>query len=714
MSNDVQIDELLSAYLAGDVTPTERAAVEHRLANNPALRNLLAELEPLAAILKQAQRPVTAAMLAELKRRVESSTPKSSDLLAASLSGDLNSAERASVEQLLHDHPEARRELASLRALSSFLKQAERPVTPAMLAEFKRRMEGATAKPVELLSASVTGDLNPLERASVAQFLKDQPAAQRELASLRAMSTFLKKAELSPSKNASRKLIDRLSAKLPAKALAPVLPSAHETVAIKLQTSAPLSAPTVRIYAAQESPWRKRILRAAAAMAAAIVFAAGTIFGLKALNTTTDETQGAKGPLPNHNPAPMNPPDSTPIEPNEIQPAPNSQNVTPTHAPLPPVSEVPPAPPTQLPDGVIVPTADPRAIPPQPNTTPEPHQTAPVTAPHTPKSSRTPDAITPTPAPAPAVEPAHGPMTEPEPALDPDQKKVVQQNGGLPIVAPNSPLILVPPSNNGVADNTNPNKPLPPVVPSTTQTPAVTPSTGPSTVVPTPVPPAPNQTPTLTPTPDPTPPTPDNSFVAAVDGKMVAAVIRDATDASATTPTSVQTIQVKDVLPSNTTITTGNTRIAFVLPEDGRLWVNRHSKVTVQLQGLNTIVNIESGEVSYRAPVGGSVTINHPSGLSADSTSLMDVAIDDTTSSMVAYAIASPGKVVRKAKGATSLKSNQKAVAKLDQSITPTVQAGADQALLWQQDLNVNGDPPDGLTPSNKKKDKTQGRKKTK
>ena len=618
MSNEVHIDELLSAYLAGDVTPSERAAVEHRLVNNPALRNQLAELQSLAAILKQAQRPVTPAMLAELKRRVEGSMPK----------------------------------------------------------------------PVELLAASITGDLNSVERATVDQLLSEQPAARRELASLRAMSSFLKKAELSASANAGRKLIDRLSAKLPAKALSPMLPGAHETVAIKLHTSAP----TVRIYAAQESPWRKRILRAAVAVAAAIVFSAGTIFGLKALNDGVSNT--AKVP-PQPRVPPVNPPEAPLITPDEtpITPvAPNSQSVVPT-PPAPSLSsDVPPAPPT--PNGAV----NPNTVTPT-----EPRSTAPATVPtpFVPKVQHKPY------PPAP-VEPKHGPdltpAPSPAPIVEPDQQTVVENskpksNGGPPIVPtiPNGTGPLVVPTNGDVA-TVNPKVAATSINPGTQ---SVNPTAVPSTETPDPA-------------PTPTPPV-DNSIVAAVDGKMVVGVIREPNDVtiSPSLPPD-QPFQLKAELPTDTTITTGGTRLGLVLPGDGRLWINKSTKVTVQLKGVNTILTLDFGEISYRAPQGGNVTVNYSTTLQASSGDLVDVNINALTSTMQVLVVDGTARVVRKGKSTINLstKTKNSVVANLDLSDNPAAIAVNDHVLLWQEDLNVNKEGSDGksLTTTSKSKDTTKSR----
>jgi anti-sigma factor RsiW len=598
MSHDVQIDELLSAYISGDVTPAERVAVDARLASDSAYRRQLNELTALHGLLKQAQLPVTAKMLVELQRRVmqNTGTPITA-LLSASLSSDLDSNERAKLDQYLAQNPAARSELASLNAMSAFLKQGERPV----------------------------------------------PA------------------------NAMRSLAERLSAKIPAGALAPVLPKADETVAIKLQTSAP--APTVRIYATQESPWRKRILRAAAAIAAAIALSAGTIFGLRALKSSDEVAKEnlPKSPVDHHArevvrdvepaPSPMPMPRETP----DVKSPDTSPEIPqPNRAPTPPSTIQIPDKTPALPIGQAAPAPDVLRTP------------SDVKTPRTPKTSiAQPANVEPT---VPAAEPAHSP--DPQPALDPDEKTVVDKNttnkGGVPFIQQGNVL----PSNGPVVAQG-------PTVP-----PVATQSTNPAN-------PTPNAS--VTPTPDATSPV-DNSFVAAVDGKMIVAVLRDGTDAQSTTAAGLKTVQLKDELPSDTSITTGNTRLALVLPGDGRLWINRHSSISVQLRGLNTVVNIDSGEVSYRAPNNGNVTVTHPSGVQADSQGLMDVNVDDTSKTLTAAAILVPAKVGRKGKGLKTVPVKSKAVEKLDNTSTDaSVVAGPDSVLLWQQDLRVNGEGADGL-----------------
>ncbi|MFH0940094.1 MAG: hypothetical protein V1899_12565 [Planctomycetota bacterium] len=77
MSNDADLDQLLAAYLSGDILPEERAAVEQRLAEDAAFRRLSQELSETLALLKQGDRQVAPAMVVALRDRLARAALKS-------------------------------------------------------------------------------------------------------------------------------------------------------------------------------------------------------------------------------------------------------------------------------------------------------------------------------------------------------------------------------------------------------------------------------------------------------------------------------------------------------------------------------------------------------------------------------------------------------------------------------------------------------------
>src|SRR5205814_494130 len=135
MRHDVHIDELLSAYLADDVTPDERGMVERRLAQDSDFRERMSDLQSLVSFLRQGARPVTAEMLADFRRRIErhlgapAGRAVFAHLVSCSITGDMTDTERSVLEIYLTRHPEARNDVVSLGAMSRFLKKAERSVS---------------------------------------------------------------------------------------------------------------------------------------------------------------------------------------------------------------------------------------------------------------------------------------------------------------------------------------------------------------------------------------------------------------------------------------------------------------------------------------------------------------------------------------------------------------------------------------------------------
>jgi hypothetical protein len=113
------IRELLGAYLCGDITPEERAAVEQLLAVDKDAQAEARELKALLGFLAREQpRTVTPAKVSALSAQVA-----------------------ARVRELSGGGPEA--ELSELQDFIRFLKQSERPVTEKLERELARRLSAA-------------------------------------------------------------------------------------------------------------------------------------------------------------------------------------------------------------------------------------------------------------------------------------------------------------------------------------------------------------------------------------------------------------------------------------------------------------------------------------------------------------------------------------------------------------------------------------------
>jgi len=151
MKSGVEVRELLGAYACGDLTPEERIAVERFLAASGDAETEMRELKALLTLLAQGARPVTAALLAELRQRVEraasaASTPETSAyLLSASLTGDMGADELKRLDSYLASHPEAHRELKALGEFSRFLTQGQRPVGDELAHRLAERLTAAGA-----------------------------------------------------------------------------------------------------------------------------------------------------------------------------------------------------------------------------------------------------------------------------------------------------------------------------------------------------------------------------------------------------------------------------------------------------------------------------------------------------------------------------------------------------------------------------------------
>jgi anti-sigma factor RsiW len=588
MDHDVHIDELLCAYLAEDVTADERAVVEARLARDVDFRERLSDLQALVAFLRQGLRPVTAEMLADFRRRIE-------------------------------QHLGA----------------------PAGRAVF-----------AHLVSCSVTGDLTDTERSVLEIYLTRHPEARNDVVSLGAMSQFLKKAELRVSPQAARKLTERLSAKLPAAALAPLLPQATETVAMQLQLAG-AGRSTVRVFVAQENPWRRRVRRLAA-VAALLVLMVGAAYAVRAISRQNNDLKVVGDPNPG-------------AEKIEV----SADQLSPSNVVSPNVRETPiqrPAPDNPAINPPIVPPAIDNVKLPDGNRTPS-------------------DAVNPG-NPAGVRQPSNSgnpsnPVKQPRsPSLDKrinpnqpkqDEQKAIVDAAPTPTPEPNYPK----PPQLDLNQNANQSHSK---------------SIGGDAIL------SPNPNQTLTADPQPEPKVAVASPLDPVNNKMVVAVVRGL--AQATTPQGAQTVAVEQQLPSGTDINTDDGRIALVLPGNGRLWINSRSSVHVDLKGNNVVVQLNAGQISYRAPFGGNLTLNHASDIQvADATGMIDIKDDPVNKALVASVIDQDAKIVRRKLAAKTIHKQQAAIVKTDTQDLPEATASLDRPDKWHDDLVVPGDNSDG-TPS--------------
>jgi hypothetical protein len=486
------------------------------------------------------------------------------ELLAAYLTADISADERTAVERRLAEDPALSAKLNDLRNLLPLLRRGERQVTPAMLAELKDRIALLLSNKEEivpiaqLLAAGTANDLSEQEQQSVQKLLKENPQALKEFKSLQAFSQFLDNGRASVSSQAASKLAQRLNGKLPTAAIAPLMPKATETVSMKLQNQPKTGTSTVRIYTAKESPWRSR----AAAIAAAIVLAVGAFLIAQAVKQNT-------GPVATHEETDIRPddrataPQNHDSTPNDVTPE-DQQNSAPRNTgDSPQNNQRPPAP-----EGETPPTRTPSIR--------TPDREAPRAPQNRDDSGNSRDEQKPG---TPELEKPKGtlpdaPMQE---HLDPkDKPSMVERPPSPPngvIINPtqqpagNSPG---PANGNGNGNDNDQQQAL--KKPNSNQQ--------------------------------------NNQDVQPVLGSLVAAEVADG-NVQATMPDNTQvTVQVAQALPSGTTVTTDIARANFVLPGNGRLQVHRKSSMKVTLANLDTTVQLAAGQFHYKAPPGGSLTVN--------------------------------------------------------------------------------------------------------
>jgi ferric-dicitrate binding protein FerR (iron transport regulator) len=439
------------------------------------------------------------------------------ELLSAYLTGDVQPAEREAVERLLAADPAVRAQAGQLRALLGTLNRAKLPLNESLVQKLDQKAAALTPPP-----ATVTPQL---ESETLTQFLK--------------------RGEKHVPAQLSRALAERLCAALP--------PGVIPRPASVTARHAISSAPTVRVFAPPETPWRRRIAWAAAAVAAAALVALAFGMGLLGPRASRENNiaKDANQPKTPRTIAPERTPERD--APREIvkTPAPKSDapNVAPENrVPAPPEVVQTPAPGGEQRQPVVPPAPDvvqqtPKSRDVQRPDAPAPEKTheAPVVA----KENN-------------VVPPPRLPDTpQPEVAVP---KKTHSPGGGAimpgPSVNQNNPTVA--------ADNTTKE---PPTVPLTDMARVLKTADG-------------------------------NVMARRPDGASVP-------------------LTAEASLPSGSEITTDRGRAAIALPGDGRLWINRGSNLIVRFTGKDTTVELNRGEIAYAAPTGGSLTLSaHKVGIS--------------------------------------------------------------------------------------------------
>ncbi len=342
--------------------------------------------------------------------------------------------------------------------------------------------------------------------------------------------------------------------------------------------------PSLRVFVTPENPWRKRV-----GMLGGLAALLTLSFGARALwlRVMKSDAEAVNVPSPKNpapSPAPANgvAPPGTPEEfvPNNsnkvIAKQPEVNPVTPRDvvAPSDVVRDTDPTKPVYPPK--VAPDKQPDAV--TPGVAPDIVDVS-GTNKQTPavKQNNVPDAA--------KVDPAtNNPAPKNDPGTNPALPKVDDPQN-TQVIPPRSPVGVAPSSGYAVGG-----------APASV---GVTPPKAPD-----PVAPAPN-TPQLGPTNAP-------GTVQPQDGVGVVGAINKGPGIVRVTTAAgvVTTLKSTDTVPSGATIETADVRVSFVLPGNGRLYIQQFSSVTVTFAKPNTSIVLNGGEIYYIAAPGGTLSLN--------------------------------------------------------------------------------------------------------
>ena len=506
------------------------------------------------------------------------------ELLSAYVCGDVTPDERAAVEQLVASDAAAQALSCELRELSETLKLGRKPVRAELLAALKRRVHEKTVQrtgelAVEaLLSASLSNDLSARESELLNAHLNKNPHARAELESLRFAATQSNQGQKKLSDDFSKKLAERLNAKLPAAARVGAAARTASTVSSK---SAPISGerPSLRVFAQPETHWR-RTAWAGAAIAALVAFG----FGLSQWNSGKTNAPMAKSP------------DTAPKESIEVAKAP--VETTPDHRNSPESLPPPKAPdvangPKNAPENHDVPKI-------APDKTPAPVQQHELADPKTQTQPLNPQQVPQTPQKTivnnddvpqkPVAPPKHNVevvgvpiQTTPNTLANTDPKTVAETNPKT-TVAPNT--------SNTSAKTLDPNNGVDTAITNPTHT-----STGGGTIA--------QQNPL---TPDKKTMSDNNTTIAPIAGKAVVSLLSDGGNVQITTPDAKIVSAVKGLeVVSGSQINSDQSRVQLLLP-GGTVWLNKSTRVALMTIGKETTLSLISGQLAFQGT--GAITVN--------------------------------------------------------------------------------------------------------
>jgi anti-sigma factor RsiW len=585
MFEGVDVKELLGAYLAGDIRPEERVAVERLLSQDPATRDILEGLREASATANSAQRPVSEKLSRLLHDRLAQllADESTSAALGSALAGELSAAERETLKRFLREHPRAKSELSLMKSTGAWLKQKNPVISDAAVETLRQRLNSKLPA-----------------HAQVKTRISDDVSRE----------TTMVKTPVLPA-NLMR----------PASAMAPtkIRETEKETERISLRVVAPYN------------PWMRRAGWVAAAAAASVAMAFGIARIFAPGETQLVKNKGETPVVPHET---VRPEEQLPID-TQNAPLVRNETITPvTPTPLPP-QETP-----RAPDAVIT-----QNTPPTPGTKngiAQPNETAPQPrVAETPRPRVIPQSERET---IERVAPEN--KTVAQESKKPDTAPVTQNP--LDVPAPNNTGVAVnetaPRNTQGIPyapGNTNNTVANAPNTSGTAVVPPKPPADndggiGPGTAVAdggaktgnglngennfnTPgtnndggVKTATNETPR------------DAMAVASVKGGNVEA--RPKTGAAQTLSSAQAGIQ----LPSETEfITTSTSRIALELPEGGKLWLNINTRAKVKLSGSSTTVELSGGQIAYETARGSLTVVSGE--VSVTAAKNVDVRIDNNT-----------------------------------------------------------------------------------